>query len=1074
MPLWRLLQVVKAAAFYISGMCQGTFVQRGEKIVKGEKIMKNDGKYKNSERKIPKEEEKKPEKEAGKEADKVWEIPGGLSIESIREKMELAAERWLETEPQKKTPGWSVSCFFMGCMEAYKMTGKELYLKAALNWAEENHWQTDYYGKEDYAKEVLEEHFTEKGGCGWKYADSRNYLNIHADLTACGQVYLELFRYFPEKADLRILLQVMEFNADDPHPDYWWWADAVHMGLYVYHKVSQMQREEKYARKAHQLYLHLKEVRKCYDTEEYLWYRDERFLPEKMRTQNGRKVFWSRGNGWVYAGLIRTLGILEEKSPYYHEYKKVFLEMTQALIPCQKADGFWPASLKDPLEYPEKETSGTLLFLYAILRAIRLGILDERYLPFFIRGFRAVNEEVLQKDGTVGWVQGVADRPGKTEEQSSKDYAVGYYLMVCCEWIAWCRENTSRYITPDVRKRILQLDGKLQEAALCAGVPVSDRPFWEKAAAGLNAEKLIADAEGYGSQAFPEITEEIYFEFRSGKMPLQSDKILFTSMRRLEQTVLAECLENKGRFLPYIEQGIRSVCSRKSWVRPNHDKAFDYSDYRGIHGQIDLYSSSVAWRLAVCDACIGEKLDPALRRQMKEKVRTKVLDVFFTRLYESVQQAKVNGILSLYWLDAFDNWLAVCLSGVVCAGIYFGTEYERLFLIALYEKQIQNYRYSLKGGYCVEGLAYWGYGFGKFLSASDTIFRITGGGIDLLKNADFYKAALFGFRIGITEKVYPSTADCGFGTEPLPLCMNYIARRAGLAYADPHVDYTWDCNLVMMMLNWEKKLTASLLLPSGEERLRTWFQEQGILICRNAERDFGIYIQGGTNHVPHNHNDLGAFILASGEETFVADPGFSVYNDITFSKERYSIEVLSSYGHSVPVVAGCRQGPAVYTSVNTNPDGKRPPDSYEEVRYRATVTDLRFGEEEDSITYDLKAAYDCDRLKKLYRKMTFFRKKREVILEDTFLYDREETFETAVITYLPAEIQENNTILLKGDSKSMRLEIQTQEAYRLSVNCVRGAVTGNHDKPAYPLRIGIKIRGTEGKVTLRFSESATV
>ena len=106
--------------------------------------------------------------------------------------------------------------------------------------------------------------------------------------------------------------------------------------------------------------------------------------------------------------------------------------------------------------------------------------------------------------------------------------------------------------------------------------------------------------------------------------------------------------------------------------------------------------------------------------------------------------------------------------------------------------------------------------------------------------------------------------------------------------------------------------------------------------------------------------------------------------------------------------------------------------------------------------------------------MTFLRKEREVILEDIFLYDTEETFETAIVTYLPAEIKENGTIILKGTSQNMKLEIQTPGDYCLSMDCVRGAVTGNHDKPAYPLRIGIKVRGTEGKVTLRFSESATV
>ena len=363
-----------------------------------------------------------------------------MTISEIKEKMELVNDNWLKTKPQKKTPGWSVACYFMGCMEAYKATGKETYLNTALEWAVNNEWKPDRYGDETYAEDVLVEHFTEKGGCRWRYENPNDYLNIHADYVTCSLTYLELLKYFPEQGDLGKLLQIMRFNVEDEHTDYWWWVDAIHMGLCVYHQVAGMLGDERYAQKAHALYKYIKENRGCYDEQEHLWYRDQRFLPEKALTQNGKKIFWARGNGWVYAGLIQTLSILAPDSVYYEEYKKTFLEMTESVIKCQGEDGFWRSSMLDFEEYPEKESSGTLLFLHSILRAIRCGILDKSYLGVFEKGFHAVNQYAVSEEGVVGWVQGVADRPGKTVKESSKDYAVGFYLMMCSEWIQYCEK----------------------------------------------------------------------------------------------------------------------------------------------------------------------------------------------------------------------------------------------------------------------------------------------------------------------------------------------------------------------------------------------------------------------------------------------------------------------------------------------------------------------------------------------------------------------------------------------------------------------------------------------------------
>ena len=357
----------------------------------------------------------------------------------VIDKIKSVNGRWLKTNPQNEDTSWDNACYFRGDIEAYKITGEKEYLDAAVEWGEKNKWGT--FGDEKFAAEVLENHFTVEGKLDWCYENVADYLNIHADFVFCGMTYLELEKFVPDKARFDKVMSILDFTVNDPHNDYWWWVDTIHMGLCLYHKVSLMKNDDRYAKKAHALYLYAKETRGYYDTEEHLWYRDMKYTPDKMLSKNGKKVFWSRGNGWVYAGLIQTMEVIGKESEYYDGYKKTFLEMTDAIMKCRGKDGFWRTNLADYDEYPMIETSGTLLFIHSILKAVRYGVLDESYIKIFEESFKAINEKAIFEDGTLGYVQGVAQSPGEVCKNGTREYAVGYYLMTCAEWIKYCREN---------------------------------------------------------------------------------------------------------------------------------------------------------------------------------------------------------------------------------------------------------------------------------------------------------------------------------------------------------------------------------------------------------------------------------------------------------------------------------------------------------------------------------------------------------------------------------------------------------------------------------------------------------
>jgi rhamnogalacturonyl hydrolase YesR len=186
---------------------------------------------------------------------------------------------------------------------------------------------------------------------------------------------------------------------------------------------------------------------KLYDTEEHLFYRDHRFFPECAEerknnsdwkgnhqvTANGKKILWSRGNGWVFAGIARILKYLPEDHASYERYKMVFKNMAASLKDRQSEEGFWYPNLDDPDDVPLRETSGTGFFIYGFAYGINNGILDkEEYLPVVEKGWRAIYNEV-NEEGKVQWGQRVGDRPVDLKKEHSHEYVSGTFLLAASE-----------------------------------------------------------------------------------------------------------------------------------------------------------------------------------------------------------------------------------------------------------------------------------------------------------------------------------------------------------------------------------------------------------------------------------------------------------------------------------------------------------------------------------------------------------------------------------------------------------------------------------------------------------------
>jgi rhamnogalacturonyl hydrolase YesR len=207
--------------------------------------------------------------------------------------------------------------------------------------------------------------------------------------------------------------------------DRWCWCDAIFMAPPTLLQMSKATGDKRYADFAHEEFKATTDY--LYDPAEKLYFRDSRFFD--MRDAKGRKLFWSRGNGWVMGGLVRMLQTMDRKDPKRPYYEGLFKEMAAKLLTLQKPDGYWSPSLLDTDPGTPTETSGTAFFTYAFAWGVDTGLLDRAaYEPAAIRGWNAVVRGV-QGDGMLGWVQQVGDRPDSVSAKETQFYGSGAYLL---------------------------------------------------------------------------------------------------------------------------------------------------------------------------------------------------------------------------------------------------------------------------------------------------------------------------------------------------------------------------------------------------------------------------------------------------------------------------------------------------------------------------------------------------------------------------------------------------------------------------------------------------------------------
>lgn len=279
-------------------------------------------------------------------------------------------------------------------------------------------------------------------GDGFKWGFRRDETQTrNADNYCAAQTYIDLHRLTPEPKMLTKTKANMNMLINTPQVNDWTWIDAIQMGMPVLAKLGKDTGDRRYYDKARDMYLWSRNelAGGLYNEKEGLWWRDKDFVPP-YKEPNGKNCYWSRGNGWVVAALVRVLDELPADDPDRKMYEKDLTDMCEALAKCQRKDGFWNVSLHDESNYGGKELTGTALFVYGMAWGVRNGLLSkEKYMPIITKAWNAMVKDAVHEDGFLGYVQGTGKEPKDGQpvtydsEPDFDDYGTGCFLLAGTE-----------------------------------------------------------------------------------------------------------------------------------------------------------------------------------------------------------------------------------------------------------------------------------------------------------------------------------------------------------------------------------------------------------------------------------------------------------------------------------------------------------------------------------------------------------------------------------------------------------------------------------------------------------------
>ncbi len=371
---------------------------------------------------------------------------------------------------------------------------------------------------------------------------------------------------------------------------------------------------------------------------------------------------------------------------------------------------------------------------------------------------------------------------------------------------------------------------------------------------------------------------------------LQYETLYFSKRGRLATFALAVLLYHRTEDIEALEDTIWSVCNEFTWMLPAH---IPDQDDRYDTGFIDLFSAETGFALAEIDSLLGDVLDQKIHARILSCLEERIFQPYLTR--------------SFWWESAEMNWAAVCAGSVGAAFLY--TAPERFPLVKARIADTMQCFLSGFGsdGACLEGIGYWNYGYGYFHYYAQLLYEFTDGKEDPAAQPICKKIALFQQNVFLRKNYTVSFSDGDQRSGFLPGLSCHLKSKYGNCVFLPSAEYAeYDdpCHRFPAYLRnffWNDLDADSFSYAAMNQSYKYYYPDAQWYLKSASILSFAA--KGGNNGEPHNHNDIGSFLLTGEEGQILCDFGCGEYTKDYFNPEkRYHFLCNSSKGHSVPII----------------------------------------------------------------------------------------------------------------------------------------------------------------------------
>ena len=502
----------------------------------------------------------------------------------------------------------------------------------------------------------------------------------------------------------------------------------------------------------------------------------------------------------------------------------------------------------------------------------------------------------------------------------------------------------------------------------------------------------------------------------------------------MDSALMSLIYPDNEQYYNDLLETIWEVCNEYTWAPLGHyNSYYERTPQDFDYGLIDIFAASLAFTMAEVKSLFKDKFPQVVLDRMTYEIRRHTIEPFLTRKF--------------FWETHNNNWTAVCAGAV--GGVLMYEDPEEFY------RQMPRLQNAMKcyldsyddDGMCVEGTAYWGFGFGFFATYATLLRDLSNGEHDWFKEPKVKAISQFMQKMHLQPNVLAKFSDVN-AREGYWVGLPHMLKSI---YGDDIEGLPVEQATIVAYCHWAFAVRCCVYFNPDYvsntlgNAVYTCDTDTSFFVkrCEN----YGFVLKGGNQWESHNHQDVGSFVMARNNKEIFCDFGYIGPGKWPeyFGKKRYEYFQTSSFSHNLPYFNGKGQG--------GDWEGKA----------RAVYND-----ETKTVYMDFTHGYDVENvhttLEKAERFLTMLDDK--IIMRDAFKFSEKAVITDRLVTTTKPRVE--NGIVYLDDIRVICECDATLNVIEQPYVAFLPDENGNHNQICYLLDYTLNGDTTEFKATIDF------